>query len=59
MVCVIVQTPLRAAGFSSPPGECPREPAEVAPQELQRIRTGEEDWRQMEKKMTVLPLCTR
>lgn len=55
----MVQIPLRAAAFWSPPGECTREPAEVAPQEHQHARTREEDWRQMEKKMTVLPVPIR
>jgi len=55
----MVQTPLGAAAFSSPPGKCTREPAEVAPQERQHARTGEEDWRQMEKKMTMLPVRIR
>ena len=55
----MVQAPLRAAAFSSPPGECTREPAEVAPQEHQHAWTGEEGWRQMEKKMTVLSVRIR
>lgn len=54
-----MRTLLSAAAFSSPPGEYTREPAEVAPQEHQRARAGEEDWRQMEKKMTVLPVHIR
>lgn len=59
ILCAMVQTPLRAAAFSSPPGECTRESAAVAPQEHQHAWTGEEHWRQMEKMMTVLPVRIR
>lgn len=55
----MVQTPLRAAVLSFPPGEFSREPAEVAPQEHQHAWCMEEDWRQVEEKMTMLTVRVR